>query len=87
MKSGPRLAFELGVKVQTGEISVVVDISLDARYVRQAPCDATGHFSFTGLPDGAWYVITVASPVGGGVKMAVMRRVETDGQTVRVVLR
>jgi hypothetical protein len=57
------------------------------RYVRQAPCDATGHFAFTGLPDGAWYVITVAAPVGGGVRMAVMRRVETNGQTVRVVLR
>jgi hypothetical protein len=57
------------------------------RYVRQAPCDAAGHFSFTGLPDGAWYVITVASPAGGGVKMAVMRRVETNGETVRVVLR
>jgi hypothetical protein len=57
------------------------------RYVRQAPCDATGHFAFAGLPDGAWYVITVASPAGGGVKMAVMRRVETSGQTVRVVLR
>jgi len=57
------------------------------RYVRQAPCDATGHFAFTGLPDGAWYVITVAAPVGGGVRMAVMRRVETNGETVRVVLR
>jgi hypothetical protein len=58
-----------------------------ARYVRQAPCDATGHFAFAGLPDGAWYVITVAAPVGGGVRMAVMRRVETNGDTVRVILR
>ena len=57
------------------------------RYVRQAPCDATGHFAFSGLPDGAWYVITVATPVGGGVRMAVMRRVETHGDTAHVVLR
>ena len=40
-----------------------------------------------GLPDGAWYVITVAAPVGGGERMAVMRRVETNGDTVKVVLR
>ncbi|HUO12404.1 MAG TPA: hypothetical protein VMU37_06570 [Caulobacteraceae bacterium] len=58
-----------------------------ARYVREAPCNAAGRFTFSGLPDGAWYVITVAAPVGGGVRMAVMRRVVTDGQTVRVVLR
>jgi hypothetical protein len=58
-----------------------------AHYARYATCDANGHFSFAGLPDGAWYVITVATPAGGGVKMAVMRRVETNGETVRVVLR
>ena len=50
-------------------------------------CNATGHFSFTGLPDGGWYVITVAAPVGGGPRMAVMRHVETNGDTVRVLLR
>ena len=58
-----------------------------AKYARRAECNATGHFSFSGLPDGAWYVITVAAPVGGGPRMAVMRHVETNGDTVRVVLR
>jgi hypothetical protein len=58
-----------------------------ARYARRASCNPTGHFSFAGLPDGAWYVITVAAPVGGGQRIAVMRRVETHGDPVRVVLR
>jgi hypothetical protein len=58
-----------------------------AKYARRASCNATGHFSFTALPDGAWYVITVAAPVGGGQRVAVMRRVETHGDPVRVVLR
>ncbi|HWF75783.1 MAG TPA: hypothetical protein VN694_01280 [Caulobacteraceae bacterium] len=58
-----------------------------AKYARRAACNAAGHFSFTGLPDGGWYVITVAAPVGGGDRIAVMRRVETNGNTVRVVLR
>jgi hypothetical protein len=58
-----------------------------ARYARRAECNPAGHFSFTGLPDGAWYVITVAAPVGGGARVAVMRRVETHGDAARVVLR
>ena len=58
-----------------------------SKYARRAECNATGRFSFGGLPDGAWYVITVATPVGGGQRMAVMRRVETHGALVRVVLR
>jgi hypothetical protein len=57
------------------------------RFVRQAPCDANGRFSFSGLPNGAWYVITVAAPAGNGVRIAVMRRIETHGDTMRVVLR
>jgi hypothetical protein len=58
-----------------------------ARFVRQAPCDATGHFAFSGLPNGSWFLITVATPVSGGTKMAIMRRVETHGEAVRVALR
>jgi hypothetical protein len=57
------------------------------RYARRAQCNPAGHFSFAGLPDGGWYVITVAAPVGGGQRIAVMRRVETNGDAVRVVLR
>lgn len=58
-----------------------------ARFARRAECNAQGRFSFGGLPDGAWFVITVATPVGGGDQMAVMRRVETHGNLVHVVLR
>src|ERR1700735_1643603 len=28
-----------------------------AKSPRRAECNAAGHFSFSGLPDGAWYVI------------------------------
>ena len=58
-----------------------------ARYARHASCDAAGRISFTNLPDGAWYVITVATPAAGGSKIAVMRRAETHGGAVRIVLR
>ena len=34
-------------------------------YVKRAACDAADRFSFAGLPDGAWYAITIAKPVGG----------------------
>jgi hypothetical protein len=57
-----------------------------ARYARHATCDASGRFSFSGVPSGAWYVITVAAPVSGGIRMAVMKRVEISGDEVKVVL-
>lgn len=47
-------------------------------YVRRTTCDAASHFTFTDLPDGAWYAITIAKPAtGGGRSMALMRRVVT----------
>jgi hypothetical protein len=47
-------------------------------YVRRTTCDAASHFAFTGLPDGAWYAITIAKPVGGGGPgIALMKRVTT----------
>lgn len=57
-------------------------------FVRRTTCDAASRFAFTGLPDGAWFVITVAKPVGGqGETMAIMRRVTTrGGRTVNVEL-
>jgi hypothetical protein len=58
-----------------------------ARYARQTTCDADNRFTFHDLPNGAWYVITVATPVSGGQRMAVMRRVVTDGGDDQVVLR
>lgn len=53
-------------------------------FVRRTACDAQGRFSFNGLPDGTWYVITVARPVpaGSGPDMAIMRRVTTKGSKV-----
>ena len=39
---------------------------------------------FAGLPDGAWYLVTLAKPVAGqtGPSLAVMRRVTTKGGKV-----
>ena len=49
-------------------------------FVRRTTCDGSDAFSFSGLPDGPWYVITVAKPVAPGAdSMAIMRRVETKG--------
>jgi hypothetical protein len=48
-----------------------------ARFVRRTTCDAEGRFGFDGLPDGAWYVVTVARPLNAtGEPMALTRRVE-----------
>lgn len=57
-------------------------------YVRRTTCDAASRFSFTGLPDGAWYVITIARPVASsGANMALMKRVVTrGGRTTTVAL-
>jgi hypothetical protein len=58
-------------------------------FVKRATCDATGRFTFTNLPDGTWYVISVIRS-GPGVtagEMAVMRRVVIrNGNTARVNL-
>jgi hypothetical protein len=49
-----------------------------ARYVRKTTCGEGNRFSFSGLPQGAWYAITLARPVDGvGGELAVMRRVTT----------
>jgi hypothetical protein len=51
-----------------------------ARFVRRSTCDASNHFTFGGLPDGSWFVITVGKPVGApGEPIAVTRRIETHG--------
>lgn len=50
-------------------------------YVKRVVCDAADRFSFSGLPDGAWYVVTLAKPAAGqsGPSLAMMRRVVTRG--------
>ncbi len=51
-----------------------------SQFVRTQVCDANDRFSFSGLPDGAWFLITVAKPASGtGEQVAIMRRVETRG--------
>jgi hypothetical protein len=58
-------------------------------FVRRTTCDATGRFAFAGLPDGGWFVITVAHPrtPGAGRDMAIMRRVSIkNGEAVKVRL-
>jgi hypothetical protein len=58
-----------------------------ARFVRRTTCDSANHFTFAGLPDGRWFVITVGKPVDRpGEPMAVTRRVETHGGGVSVTL-
>ncbi len=58
-------------------------------FVKRAACNSAGQFSYSGLPDGAWYAITVAKPVapGGGQDIAIMRRVEIrGGKAIRLEL-
>jgi len=58
-----------------------------ARFAKKTTCDSDNHFSFAGLPDGGWFVITLAKPVDmQGDAIAVMRRVETRGSLRTVTL-
>ena len=55
-------------------------------FVKRATCDTTDRFSFSGLPDGAWYVIVAAKPADTtGASMALMRRVITRAGRVTTV--
>ena len=55
-------------------------------FVKRTVCDQNSRFSFSGLASGAWYVITVAKPVGGpGPDIAIMKRVEVRGGRVVAV--
>lgn len=58
-------------------------------FLKRTTCDAYDRFSFSGLPDGAWFVISLARPAAGGQgpSIAIMRRVETRrGRLVNVDL-
>jgi hypothetical protein len=60
-----------------------------SNFIKRAKCGPAGEFTFTGLPDGSWYVITVARPTAPatGQEMALMRRVTIKGgKTVKVKL-
>ena len=58
------------------------------QFVRSTTCDAASRFSFSRLPDGAWFIITVARPVAPaqGEEMAIMRRVVTRGGVTSIDL-
>jgi hypothetical protein len=65
----------------------VGEASADYRgFVRNQTCDADGFFRFTGLPDGSWFVIVPATPVGGGDPVVLMRRVVTSGGRMSAVV-
>ena len=58
-----------------------------ASYAKKTTCDGANHFAFDGLPNGGWFVITLARPADGpGEPIAVMRRVETRGGQRTVTL-
>jgi hypothetical protein len=58
-----------------------------ASYARKTTCDGDNRFTFHNLPDGGWYVITLARPADGSPgSVAVMRRVVTHGAVRAVVL-
>jgi hypothetical protein len=55
-------------------------------FVKAASCDAQNRFTFSGLPDGAWFLITAAKPTtGNGPQVALMRRVVTRAGRALVV--
>lgn len=59
------------------------------QFVKRAQCDAAGHFIFSNLADGSWYVISVirTAPTVNAGEMSVMRRVVIrGGATIKVTL-
>ena len=50
-------------------------------FVKRTTCDSDNRFTVSGLPDGAWYAIVLARPVGQprAEGVALMRRVATRG--------
>lgn len=63
----------------------VADPNADYRsFVRSTTC-ANGRFSFTGLPDGGWFIIAPVS-ADGEERVVLMRHVETRGGRITVTL-
>lgn len=59
------------------------EVSFDD-YVRHTACDASGAFSFDGVPDGGWYVVARAvqlrpKPAAGDEGVAIMQRIVLAG--------
>ena len=47
-------------------------------FVRRTTCDSASGFNFQGLPNGAWYVITVAKAIGGRAPVRLQYSREDD---------
>ncbi|HYC75939.1 hypothetical protein [Brevundimonas sp.] len=63
----------------------VAEPSADYRaYVRSETCE-NGRFSFTGLPDGGWFIIAPVS-AGGDDRVVLMRHVDTRSGRISVTL-
>ena len=63
----------------------VAEPSADYRaYVRSETCE-NGRFSFSGLPDGGWFIIAPVS-AGGDERVVLMRHVDTRSGRVAVTL-
>lgn len=58
-------------------------------FVKRTTCDDADQFAFGGLPDGAWYAITIARPAGrpDAPTVALMKRVVVrGGRTVALAM-
>lgn len=63
----------------------VAEPSADYRaYVRSGTCE-NGRFSFSGLPDGGWFIIAPVS-AGGDERVVLMRHVDTRSGRIAVTL-
>ncbi len=63
----------------------VADPNADYRsFVRSATC-SEGRFTFSGLPDGAWFIIVPVN-AGGGDRTVLMRHVNTRAGRISVTL-
>ena len=52
--------------------------------IRRTECDAQGNFSFSEIPDGAWFVLTQVKTKDGSVLITEMTL--SNGETIEVLL-
>ena len=70
-----------------GPVKFERDDPLYVQSLRTARCDASGSFSFPGVPDGIWYVTTSVKWQDGSQGSSMMQRVDVQGaRLVKVIL-
>jgi hypothetical protein len=70
-----------------GPVKFERDDPLYVSSLRTARCDASGSFSFPGVPDGVWYVTTSVKWQDGTQGSSMMQRVDVQGgRLVKVIL-